>query len=269
MTLPASGSTTAADIRSELRLGASEQFTIAASSSNAVNWLGERNGASITIPTHLYGKAAVKYVGSTAFTSSGTVHTIAGVNFGPTFTGRSIFVVAELLGKASTVTSGWNLAGIIIGGVSISDVSPFCWQGGNPSTNLVGGARLNAIGAVGTSGTITCNSTQVTQIRYHVMSVANHGASTDFVTDIGTGNFTGAATAGSNGLAIGFAGCFRTAGATTMSWSAGLTNTSVNDVTGINRFIVGWQNRFSVGSKTFSVTAGATHDGGIMSVGTI
>ncbi len=170
MTLPASGSLSFQTLNEELRLTGGAGTL----ESTVYRWLSDQPSGDVKLPSEFYGKSAYKYLGVTGFSSLGTSHTFNSVDFGPFYTGRRIQIIVELRNKASAVTSGWNLTSVSIGGTSTFSSTPFWYQDGSGSTFFFGLAPIHVLdNMTATSGTVSFNSTQQTQCRIFVISIAN------------------------------------------------------------------------------------------------
>ncbi len=259
MTLQSSGSMTAAQIAAELRT--STPITISGSSSNIVNWLGERNGSSITIPTHLYSKAAVKLTDTVVSTSNQTGSaTFTSVNFGPNFSGRRLFV-ASYVWATGEVNLDLNSGDVTLAGDADA--------GGADSGEFLSGGPTAACGIfrfptsiTATSGTVVLNwtgSNVASGAAIAVVSMANISGLEDtyFYTGSGSGissNST-SVTAASNGVILQAVCRCNT---NSISWT-GATDELVDQTVDTNfRIGLAFGNRFSSGSKTIGFSSSGT-----------
>lgn len=249
---------TAAQIRSELRMGSTDELSISGSSStNKVNWLAERNGASVILPTHLYSKAGVKLVDTAVNTASAGSYTFSGLNFGPAYSGRRliactyVWATGEVVLDVSSVTIG----GITAGG---SDYGEFA--AGGPTA---GAGIFAASVPSGTSGTVVVQFPNTASGgAVALLSVVGISATEDIAGYTGTGSGiasdTLTLTAASNGVIIAAVCRTNTSG---LTWTNGTTSlTELVDQTVDTSFRIGcaYANRLSSGSKNVGFSSTGT-----------
>jgi hypothetical protein len=255
MTLQSSGSMTAAQIASELRT--SVPITISGSSSNVVNWLGERNGSSITIPTHLYSKSAVKLVDTVVNTGNGTFYSFAGVTLGPAFTGRRIIVCTYVWATGAVAL---DVTSVTISGDSMAGADHGEFEAGGPTA---GAGVFSRNFESGTTATITVNFDGTANGgAIAVLSAANAPAIDVNEGRTGTGSGVSSATfnidAPSNGLIVAAVCRGNTGG---LTWSNGSTTlTELVDQTVDSNFRIGcaFVNRLSSGTKNIGFSSSGT-----------
>jgi hypothetical protein len=254
MTLQSSGSMTAAQIASELRTAT--PITISGSSSNIVNWLGERNGTPITIPTHLYSKSAVKLVDlvTTNNNQSGTM-TFNGVSLGPAYTGRRIVVATFLWATGEAVL---NVSAVTVGGTSMGGSDAGEFLAGGPTA----GAGLFIGNPSGTSATVevTFGAGNSNGGGVAVLSVAGVSSTHDNEGRTGTGSgvadYSDTVSAASNGVIIQ-AVC--RGNNNVLGWTLAAGTELVDQAVDTNfRIGVAFDNRLSSGNRTVGFTSSGT-----------
>jgi hypothetical protein len=232
-------------------------------------WLAEEPTGPLTFPTDFYGKAGFKLVDNvTSFSSLGTAHSFASVDFGEFYAGRRIVIVVELRNKDAAITGpSWDLTSVSIGGTSASNASPFYYQDGGASTFLIGLAFIS-IGdtMTATSGTVSFTSARNTQCRpIAVLSVANIGASTDsgssYDTVAGSTTITGGVDTGDNGFIIAAGVAYRSGGFSAGDFSGTWTELLDFNSSTDYRVNVSAKNRQTSGAKTvtWDIDGNATH----------
>lgn len=193
MTLPASGTITVADIRTELGMAAGTSITFPSAATRDL--CGVASG-SIVIPTDFHGKSVITQTDSK--TSAATSH--AGVSFGAAGTSRWVVVLAW---HHSTSNDPGQTPTCTIGGGSATRIA--AQSTGDGSGNAVGVAMFVAQPS-GTSGTVAVSwgglSTTIVALR-----VVNYNCASAHSSD-GSGSASGSASINipNKGVLIGAVG---------------------------------------------------------------
>jgi hypothetical protein len=170
MTLQSSGSMTGADIRNELRQsGGNLVFP-----DPTTRYLSDRASGSITIPTHFYGKTAVKRVHTELITGGNSTSFSTTANLGVDFTGRRLIVCLACLGVSAG--SQILMPSVTLGGSALNFGPGWAfWING--VVNCSNGIATDVpSGVSGTSATLTVNFSQAAKtLRIIIYSVANIG----------------------------------------------------------------------------------------------
>lgn len=222
MTLPASGSITVADIRTELGMAAGASITFP---TDVRDLIGVPSG-SIVFPTDFYGKSVVTQTDTK--TTPATSH--AGVSFGATGTGRWVVILAwhgstsSNPGLNPTATIGGQAATLIVARTT-----------GDGGSNAVGVALFVAQPS-GTSGTVAVSwgglDTTIVALR-----VVNYNCAAAHDTDeADTATATLSVNIPNKGILIAAVG--READTTAITWT-GVTEQGDADY-GANRASWGW-----------------------------
>lgn len=159
-------------------------------------WLADLSTASsIVFPTSFANKSAVKIMDTVGPTALGTSHSIAGVNLGLDYTGRTLVVYVFAQGKNSAANPGaqmlisnWLVAGL---GPDGGGSYGFFFRSGGSGSTLFAGALSAPFIVSGTSGTISFNTEIATQCSVVVVS-------TPRITNDALGGFTGGNNAGTS-----------------------------------------------------------------------
>jgi len=151
-------------------------------------WLADLDASSsIVFPTSFANKSAVKIMDTVGPTAQDTSHSIAGVNFGLDYTGRTLIVYVFAQGKASAVSpsqvliSNWTVGGL---GPDGGGSYGFFFRNGGVGSTVFAGALSAPFKTTGTSGTISFNTAIRTQCSVVVVS-------TPLVTNTALGAYTG------------------------------------------------------------------------------
>jgi hypothetical protein len=255
MTLPASGTITGAQIRNELGIAAGSSFIVPTD----VRVLTGVATGSIVWPNHFWGKSAVSQVATSGPTALGTSHSFPSVNFGVDQPHRTIVVLFFAMDRNTTWPGTVTISNINIGNAATANNVNFWFYQGSAPTTLVG-VQTQSASPTGTSGNITCTTSQNTKMYIVVFSVAS---TVDFVTTTTDGAFSNGIslpvtldTVPAGGVIIG--GAIKQGGSGTPTMS--FTNmTTVGTANPIGNYHLGWG--FNTGMSAASgyvVTAKAT-----------
>ena len=245
MTLQSSGSMTGADIRNELKQsGGNLVFPDV-----TTRWLADQSSGSLILPTHYYGKTAIKRVHSELLTGNSTVFSTT-ANLGLEYPGRLLVICVGVV-ATSNASQIFTSGNIILGDLSVpaSNGPGQAWFNGgvNILTGIVWGT---------TTGTtrgfqMTCNQ-NMANLQLVIYSVAGTQGSAQ--NSSGSGSNTSASTtlnvtAGIGGGVVIMSGLKASAPGQSFTYTSGANKDTDQDIGNNVRYSTGFLNRIATNAS--------------------